>query len=293
MRHFCASLLCRLLTPLWCWRIINKRQEERRRQLIGFVKQNLPDKLNRIERIISDNQKCVAAFSHISTELLIGGLLRDGRLLNNLVENITSANSDYLEHYRSSGCIGLSFHFGLFHLLPIYLIRQGFDVFVLVRGDAFNAVGPVTVEQVNSATTAISRQQNWGRLVFLDSFNLFSLVQMAKKLKKGGILLIHPDTIRSSSQLVEPVTILQTRWSAHVGIAKLIKATQFPVLSFMLSWTQERPHLIVESPTTYCRDNSESEILQGIYQLLEKRLRNNPDQWIQADFYPQLIFEEL
>ena len=224
--------------------------------------------------------------------LLLGMVLKDLSKLDRICGRFRIVGREILEGCRERGAILVSFHVGPYSMIGFLLVRMGFDVTALVRGDEVAAATGRDLAEVNRVLAERLAAHGSGTAQLVDSQAMLSLVQIRKALGRKGLLLVYPDTAKSSSTAWAPLPFFRQQIAGHLGLAKLLQMTRADVLHLVTYW-DERGDMVLEvlGPCPYRADASPEELLRALYGPLEGLVAGRLPQWTQLHSYDELKFD--
>jgi lauroyl/myristoyl acyltransferase len=194
-----------------------------------------------------------------------------------------------LERYREEGIVGIGYHIGPISAVPVMMAILGYDTTFLLRPDTIKKDLGLTIDQINERLEKFCKTNGLGKITGLDSLSTFAVVQMKKRLRKGQILFIYPDTVHSSEADCVAVPFFNSKIAGHLGIAKIYRMTNAKLVPIEFGWHEDgREYFHVKEPLDIHQDLSDEQITCEVYRGMVTRLKVDLAQWLRVRFFDLL-----
>lgn len=287
-RRVAANVLILLWNAWGALAYLLKRRRERSRVFRRFCRENglepPPGSERELHRFSRHHERSQAA-------LVIGGLLKDLTKLDRVCRGFRIVGGEVLESCRDRGALVVGFHVGPFSLVGPLLTRMGFDTTVLIRGDELTAATGRELAEVNRVLADRFSGEGLGSAQLVDSQAMLSLIQIKKALKRKGLVLVYPDTAKSSSVGWAPIRFFRQQLAGHLGLAKLLQMTRAQVLHLVTYWDEDGTMVLEVLPCPYEAEGPPEGLLHAIYAPFEGLVARRPSQWVQVHSYDELKFD--
>ena len=268
------------------------RNKARREAIRRFVNENCPDQISKIDEITKKNDEYQDRFFSFSLAASLAVFFNRPNTLRRLAEDIDVQGLEILDKYRDEGVIAFGYHIGPISVVPVMMTLLGYDTTFLLRPDTIKRDLGLTIEQINARLKVFGRNDEIGEISGIDSFSSFSIVQMKKRLRKGQILFIYPDTVHTSSADCVAVPIFNSEIAGHLGVAKLYRMTSAKIVPIDFGWHDDgRQYFHVKPPLEIHDDLSDEQIVRRVYQGMETRLRVDLAQWLRVRIFDLLKYQ--
>ncbi len=269
-----------------------KHYHTRKKAIRHFVEESvLHSKLSPTELTMKSLQY-LRMFKRLNMLLLLSGVfVNDIEIFYKTLGDAKITGLDILEENMNKSVIGISYHIGPFSIMPVLLALRGYNTNLLVRSDTMEKQTRVSIEKINESMALLARQNNLGRVRFIDSLEPLSLILIRKCLKEGEMLMIYPDTAKESSVSSIPVSFFNTKIAGHIGVAKLCRFTRATIIPFSIRWDEENKiEMNIDEPMDINPDGTDEEIINSIYGPFEKKVASYPEQWINIENYKKFKY---
>jgi len=199
-----------------------------------------------------------------------------------LTNNLNYLFTDRLRRMLYDKPIIVSFHFGLYRLLPLSILNNGFKLCIMVSKDILKS-------QISYYSSVLS-QNLFDNLAFIDAENSSLFFQMRKYLKKGYLLLIYADggsgvqnISISKSHSTSVIEFQKGQLRTRTGCIDLAFILQKPIcLIFSPAYTEDTNYSFDYHDLYYQDDSSvnrlcfRKKVINSLYAHLESILIKDP-----------------
>jgi len=177
-----------------------------------------------------------------------------------------------------------TFHYGSYKLVVGVLLKAGVKLVVLTSADLASAMSELV-----GFSNEVARKNNWdGQSILLDTSSPLMIRKLVSYVREGWSVLVYADgatgadgMTRNENNLIA-VDILNTSLYVRKGIAVISKLTKAPIVPTFCTFSSLFSRtLTLDSPIVNTRENPipEHQIMQRVYDTLQKRVIANPSSW--------------
>ncbi len=262
----------------------------KRAQIIQqFISENNFEYKEEIQALTKKSKKFNRVVKSFNNSAVLAVLLKNKKIFDRIMSKVDLSSLDKIEQYRETGCVVVSYHIGIYTLLPLILSYHGYNVNQLYRSTDAVKETKLSTEKLNQIVKDFSKKySSFGELKLIDSFSIMSLLKIQKAVRKKEVIVIFVDTVKDSSSESLPISFFKQKIAGHAGIAQLFKITKAPFIPMNMSWENGKSTLTIHDELDLNIEEADQDTLNKIYKLFPELVKKHPEQWVQVESYPEL-----